>query len=418
MTLADESLRCPGMHDLGPGEMERFRWIEDAFRETCGLWGFSEIRTPIIEHLHLFTSAGTLSPQMLGRVYSFLDWDGWSGERVVLRPDATIPAARLYWEQFRDQIAKFYYVENLFRFDPSDERREIWQCGAELIGDSWPLGDIETISIVRAILARLGFPAPTLRLSHTGIIRSILSAAGYGFEQQLALYDKLIEGDLTVFDDVEARLPQTSASLAMLRDLTGGHVDGLENLRSAFALTLPEIVPPIEELRTIASMLEAAGWPYVLDLTIVRGFEYYTGPVFHVFIDGQNVAGGGRYDGLVASHDGRFVPACGFAISVEPLLSLIRDSAATRPVALVDVVAAGSSPEELSDAIAIADGLHAAGIAAELIGSGQGAPAGWRLSIAHTAEAMQFRLRNASSGLETTVESLDAVKRIVMERSV
>src|SRR5215471_20613621 len=103
MTLAEESLRCPGMHDWGPREMERFRRIEQVFRQICSLWGFDEIRTPVIEHLHLFTSAGTLSPQMLGRVYSFLDWDGWSGERVVLRPDATIPAARLYWERYRDR---------------------------------------------------------------------------------------------------------------------------------------------------------------------------------------------------------------------------------------------------------------------------------------------------------------------------
>ena len=56
---------------------------------------------PLIEPLHLFTSAGTLSPQTLDRVYSFLDWDGWSGERVVLRPDSTIPAARLYAEHLR-----------------------------------------------------------------------------------------------------------------------------------------------------------------------------------------------------------------------------------------------------------------------------------------------------------------------------
>jgi histidyl-tRNA synthetase len=418
MTLAEESMRCAGMHDLGPEEMERFRRIEQAFRETCSMWGFSEIRTPVIEHLHLFTSAGTLSPQMLGRVYSFLDWDGWSGERVVLRPDATIPAARLYWEQFRSQVAKFYYVENLFRFDPSDGRREIWQCGAELIGDSWPLGDIETISIVRAILARLGFPAPTVRLSHTGIIRSILSAAGYGFDQQLALYDRLIEGDLTIFDDVEARLPQASASLAMLRDLTGGHVDGLENLRSAFALTLPEIVPPIEELQTIASTLQAAGWPYVLDLTIVRGFEYYTGPVFYVSIDGQNVAGGGRYDGLVASHDGHFVPACGFAISVEPLLRLVSDAVAPETAAVVDILAAGASPEELSVAIATAANLHASGIAAELVRSDRDADSRWQLAVTRRGNAMQFRLRKGGSGSEIAVESLENAKRILMERAV
>src|SRR3990170_5824706 len=93
-TMAEESLRCRGMRDLLPAEMRRFRLVETAFREVCLGWGYEEVRTPVIEHLHLFTTVGTLSPRMLGRVYSFLDWDGWSGERVVLRPDSTIPTAR------------------------------------------------------------------------------------------------------------------------------------------------------------------------------------------------------------------------------------------------------------------------------------------------------------------------------------
>jgi histidyl-tRNA synthetase len=396
--------------------MERFRRIEQVFRQICSLWGFDEIRTPVIEHLHLFTSAGTLSPQMLGRVYSFLDWDGWSGERVVLRPDATIPAARLYWERYRDRVAKLFYIENLFRFDPSDDRREIWQCGAELIGDSWPSGDIETIAVVRAILAKLGFPSPAIRLSHTGIIRSILSAAGYSFEQQLALYDRLIDGDLSVFDEIEARLPQASASLAMLRDLTNGQEHGLENLRSAFELTMPEIVPPINELQTIAATLEAAGWPYVLDLTIVRGFEYYTGPVFHVLIDGENVAGGGRYDGLVASHDGHSVPACGFAISMEPLLRLLPDSVRSEPTEIVDVVAAERSPEALSRAVAAVAALHGSGIAAELVSSIHDASETWQLAIHGAGD--KYELQNKRTGRQTGFESVEEATKALKERKV
>src|SRR3990172_7112679 len=93
-----DSMRCQGMRDMLPADMERFRRIEAAFRAACLGWGYGGVRTPTIEPLPLFPSAGTLSPQMLERVYSFLDWDGWSGERVVLRPDSTIPSARLYIE--------------------------------------------------------------------------------------------------------------------------------------------------------------------------------------------------------------------------------------------------------------------------------------------------------------------------------
>ena len=83
--------KCKGTCDLSTEEMRRFRFIEGAFRNSCGKWGYQEVRTPTIEYMHLFTSTGTLTPGKLSKVYSFLDWDGWSGERVVLRPESTIP---------------------------------------------------------------------------------------------------------------------------------------------------------------------------------------------------------------------------------------------------------------------------------------------------------------------------------------
>ena len=102
--------RSKGNRDLSPGEMKTFRLIEGIFRECCLKWGYQEVRTPTIEYLHLFTSAGTLTPSMLGKVYSFLDWDGWSGERVVLKPDGTIPIARFYVDNMEKmELAKLLY---------------------------------------------------------------------------------------------------------------------------------------------------------------------------------------------------------------------------------------------------------------------------------------------------------------------
>jgi len=86
------------MRDLLPADMVKFRRVEEVFRRCSSRWGYDEVRTPTLEYIHLFTAVGTLTPGMLGRVYSFLDWDGWSGERVVLRPEGTIPIARLYTE--------------------------------------------------------------------------------------------------------------------------------------------------------------------------------------------------------------------------------------------------------------------------------------------------------------------------------
>ena len=162
-----ESMRSQGMNDLSPEEMVRFRRVENFFSQSCSSWGYREVRTPTIEQLWLFTVVGTLSSQMLERVYSFLDWDGWSGERVLLRPDSTIPAARFYAENFTDgETAKLFYVQNIFRFTDGDDAREDWQCGAELIGDTQPQGDIELILMGLKALEAMKLSSLELKLSH------------------------------------------------------------------------------------------------------------------------------------------------------------------------------------------------------------------------------------------------------------
>ena len=124
--------RCKGCNDLTQNDMQRFRSVEAAFQEVAKSYGYAEIRTPTLEYLYLFTSAGTLTPGMLRRVYSFLDWGGWSGERVVLKPDATIPAARFYIEQSdKKSPARLFYVANTFVFEETGtKKRERWWRGA------------------------------------------------------------------------------------------------------------------------------------------------------------------------------------------------------------------------------------------------------------------------------------------------
>ena len=169
--------RCKGTRDLAPEEMMAFRLIEGVFRDCCIKWGYKEVRTPTIEYLHLFTSAGTLTPSMLGKVYSFLDWDGWSGERVVLKPDGTIPVARLYIDSMGNKgLAKLSYVTNIFIFEETGSKtRERWQGGAELIGAGSPLADTELISLSLEILKKLNLKGIELRLSHAGLIKTILA---------------------------------------------------------------------------------------------------------------------------------------------------------------------------------------------------------------------------------------------------
>lgn len=413
MTTSLDSLTCRGMRDRLPDEMERFRRVEHVFRSTCESWGFREIRTPVIEHLHLFTSAGTLSPQLLGRVYSFLDWDGWSGERVVLRPDATIPAARVYREHSQGGIGKLCYVENIFRFAAGDEPREIWQCGAELIGDTWPLGDVEVIAVARNALVKLGFADVLVRLSHTGVVRALLATAGYTADEQLALYDRILGGDLTFLGEVEQRLPQLSAPLQPLFELANGQAGYLENLRSVFGAAVPAMLGPLDELSVVARTLQSSRCAFELDLTMVRDFEYYSGPVFHLYAGGHELAGGGRYDHLVTGPHGDVLPACGFAIAMDRVVALLSEAAADRDLRTVQVRPVAAEPDEMALALMVAAELQENGFCAELTAPDRSPACRWRLTVDPHAGGSRYRLEDCSRGTELGAGSMAQVLSVL-----
>jgi histidyl-tRNA synthetase len=375
MTNVASTQLARGMRDLPPEEMARVRQVEDAFAATCRSWGYREIRTPVIEHLHLFTSAGTLSPQTLDRVYSFLDWDGWSGERVVLRPDSTIPAARLYSERLdSERVAKLFYRQSVFRFTDGDAPREEWQCGVELIGDTGRVGDLELVTLALDALAAIGVDDVTIRLSHAGVVRAVLAAAGLSLDEQSAAYDRLLDGDLAVVDEVEAKLPQLNAPLRLLFDIEGDGSAYIANVRETLAPAIPDLAAALGELAFAAFGLEALGRRAVISSVLARSFEYYSGMVMAFESGGRRVGSGGRYDDLIETVGGGRVPASGFALHVGPLTELIRDAGEEAGESIA-VRPAGESVSLLAEALAAAAILRSAGYVVEtLSGADSSAP--------------------------------------------
>jgi len=328
--------RCKGTRDLLPQDMAKFRKIEAEFRDCCLGWGYQEIRTPVLEYLHLFTSAGTLSPEMLGRVYSFLDWDGWSGERVVLRPDGTIPTARLYVENFAKlPLCRLFYVENMFAFEGSGkESRERWQCGAELIGGSKAEGDVELISIALETMSRLDIEPVDIRLAHAGLIKTYLEALGLSGEQEADVLDRIFSGDTGVLGQLKGRNKKLEKSLPILFGVKGNSPKLVENLRSVLLPELPAVKPCLDELARIAALLSGLDFSYQIDFTSGRGFEYYTGIIFSFYKGKRRVGGGGRYDELIPLVGGRKIRASGFALYMGELMALLKDVPARRKILL------------------------------------------------------------------------------------
>ncbi len=404
--------KCKGTRDLSPEEMTRFRLIEGVFRDCCLNWGFEEVRTPILEYFHLFTSTGTLTPSTLNKVYSFLDWDGWSGERVVLRPDGTIPVARLYIESTEeDKLAKLFYVANVFIFEQTGkETRERWQCGAELIGVASPLADVELIMLALEVLKRLRLEGIELRLSHAGLIRALLAKLGLSPEEQAKVFDQILDGNVEALTRVKPGKVEIGEALSLLLDGKGTSSGFLKNLKSLLLQSLPELEASLDNFISIADLLESLGCNYQIDITSGRGFEYYTGVIFQFFMGENKIGGGGRYDALIPLMGGRDVPASGFALYIDHLMNRVEPETLAKPRAQrILIRVEPGQPEAVKEGFSIASRLREAGYVAELDLSGQ-EPANleWALDVRSKAPlfVLTDRVKHKKFEAQTTAEVL------------
>ncbi|MFC1976963.1 ATP phosphoribosyltransferase regulatory subunit [Chloroflexota bacterium] len=406
--------RCKGTQDFPPEEMRRFRLIEGVFRDCCLKWGYEEVRTPTLEYLHLFTSTGTLTPSRLHKVYSFLDWDGWSGERVVLRPDGTIPIARLYIDTMAEkELAKFFYVTNVFSFEETGkETRERWQCGAELVGAGSTIADVELVILALGVLKKLGLEGVELRLSHADLIRVLLMKFGPGSGEQTKLFDQILDGDAEVLAKIKPERPELARALITLMDLKGKSSGFLKNMKALFARDLPELEPALNDFINMADLLESLGCRYQVDITSGRGFEYYTGVMFQLFAGEEHIGGGGRYDALIPLMGGRDIPASGFALYLDHLMNLIKPEALAKPAAQRILIKADSKGSVLKEAFSLASCLHEAGYAAEVHLGGQ-EPANLRWAIDVQDKAPLFVLTDQLNHKKSEAQSVKEVLKLL-----
>ncbi len=376
------SQKCKGARDLLPKDTEAFRYIEDVFRRSCLSWGYQEVRTPTLEYLYLFTAAGTLTPNMLSKVYSFLDWDGWSGERVVLRPDGTIPIARLYIENLSQQeIARLFYVTNVFAFEETGkENRERWQCGVELIDSDKPASDVELILLAIETLRSLNVGDVQIQLSHAGVLKALLKELKLKPDEEIRLLDQVFDGNWQVLTETKPSNSDIGRLISLFLDLRGKTSGFLENLKA-----LPQIPvtlkPALDNFSEIASLLDALSCNYQIDITSTRGFEYYTGLCFQFSAKGEKIGSGGRYDNLIPLIGGKSTPACGFALYVDPIINLIQPQAKRKMGQGILVRCDKTTPDSIRTSFQLAQSLRQAGYATELDFSGRQANRHWIIAV-------------------------------------
>ena len=396
--------RCKGARDMFPQDMRGFRNVEAAFRSSCYLWGYEEIRTPTLEYLQLFTSAGTLSPTMLSRVYSFLDWDGWSGERVVLRPDGTIPSARFYVESLSDMpVSRLCYVENVFSFEGTgQESRERWQCGAELIGESDPGGDAELIMLALEILKNLGIKPIDVKISHVGLFKILLQELGLDEEEQSQRLKEILTGDINVLKKIKGQSQEVKRFLKLLLEVQGKSLGYLENLKSVLPRKLSMIESSIDDMAQIAHLLDGIGQEYRVDFASGEGFEYYTGMVFQFYSSGQLLGKGGRYDELIPLVGGGNIPASGFALLMDNIQSIVNVKDGRDNTAIL-LRCKTANIEELKSSFEIANTLRVKGYIVTMdCGCSGDVGSRWTVSIEEKKNKIVASLRDNQSNKEET----------------
>ncbi|MDP9036343.1 MAG: histidine--tRNA ligase [Myxococcota bacterium] len=348
-----------GMNDVLPDEIDVWHRVERLYARTMELHGFREVRTPCVEPTSLFVRAiGEVTDVVEKEMYSFEH----RGEPLTLRPEGTAGAARAYIEHAvstKESASRWWYAGPMFRAErPQRGRyRQFYQLGAEVFGEEAPGSDAAMIDMLFGFLSQLGILDLEVVINSIGgqdartlyrdaVVRHLTPKAG---ELSPESQRRLTTNPLRILDSKDDRDRKAIEDGPNIHDVLG------EEDREHFS--------------RLRAHLDALGTPYSVEPRLVRGLDYYTRTLFEVrgasekLGSGSTLAGGGRYDSLVADLGGPRVPAVGFAIGLERLL--IASSLELR-ASVVDVLIAPLGQAAISAALVLARPLRSGGIRCEV----------------------------------------------------
>ncbi|WP_412480721.1 histidine--tRNA ligase [Azonexus sp. IMCC34839] len=346
-----------GMNDILPDEAEFWELFEDTVRSWLKSYGYRPIRMPIVEPTPLFKRAiGEVTDIVEKEMYSFED--SLNGEQLTLRPEGTAGCVRAVIQHnlAAQQPRRLYYIGQMFRHErPQKGRyRQFHQVGVESFGFTGPDIDAEMILMGARLWADLGLDGIELQINSLGQPderaqhRAALIAY---FEERAELLDedakrRLYTNPLRILDTKNPAMQEMCAAAPKLIDYLG-----------------PESLAHFEGVQRV---LRDAGVPFTINPRLVRGLDYYNLTVFEWVTDKLGAQGtvcaGGRYDGLVEQLGGKSTPACGFAMGVERLVALIRESGGEPAAPAPDVYLVHQGDDASRLAFRVAEGLRDQGI--------------------------------------------------------
>ncbi|MCE1238322.1 MAG: histidine--tRNA ligase [Azonexaceae bacterium] len=346
-----------GMNDILPDEAEFWELFEDTVRSWLKAYGYRPIRMPIVEPTPLFKRAiGEVTDIVEKEMYSFED--SLNGEQLTLRPEGTAGCVRALIQHSlaAQQPRRLYYMGPMFRHErPQKGRyRQFHQVGVEAFGFAGPDVDAEMILMGARLWADLGLEGIELQINSLGQPEERA--------QHRAALIAYFEGHVDILDDDAKRRLHTNP----LRIL-----DTKNPALQAMCAAAPKLIDylgaeSLAHFEGVQRVLKDAGVPFTINPRLVRGLDYYNLTVFEWVTDKLGAQGtvcaGGRYDGLVGQLGGKSTPACGFAMGVERLVALIRDSGGEPQAAAPDVYLVHQGDAASRLAFRVAEGLRDQGL--------------------------------------------------------
>ena len=348
-----------GMNDILPGETTKWRFVEETARKIFRLYGFAELRTPVLERTELFLRGiGNETDVVEKQMYTFTDK---SGASVSLRPEATASVLRAVIEHgllTEDPIQKVFSMGPMFRYErPQKGRyRQFHQINAERLGEAGPLSDAETLQMAFTLASALGLKGLSMEVNSLG-------CENCREEFKKALQSFLIKQTDRLCADCARRLTRNPLRIMDCKVVSCKQAAEGAPIMENFLC---------RECRNhygqVLSYLNGFDVPYRKNPSLVRGLDYYTRTTFEITAKGlgsqNSIAGGGRYDNLVKILGGPDVPGIGFAFGLERIILLLETRESEGEGCFV--VAQGNEGVR-SAAVGLLSELRTAGIAAQTV---------------------------------------------------
>lgn len=368
-----------GMRDVLPSQMVLRQHVLSVVEGAFAEFGFEPLITPAVELSEiLFGKYGTDAEKLF-----FMVEHPGGKEKLGLRYDLSVPLSRVV-AQYPDLPKPFrrYQIAPVWRAErPQHGRyREFYQCDADIVGSASMLADAEIIALIYTILRRLGFEQFVTLINNRKILTGIGQYCGVPADQVPQLHRVIDKLEKVGVDGVRQELRRagladaTANRLLELLRPEGGPQLGLGDLRRAVA-DYPIAVEGIDELDELLRYLPALGVAegfYRVDLAMVRGLDYYTGPIYETVVEKPrigSITGGGRFDGLVSRFSAQGYPATGTTIGIERIMDVIEELhmlSADIGQTAVQVLVTAFEPQLLQDSLHLIADLRNAGLRCEL----------------------------------------------------